>query len=130
MSRPIVREGRAITVVRWIARTWSILNVVLVLAFTIGESLSPHGASPTPIELVGFVFPIGLVVGQVLAWKREGLGGATTIASFAGFYVYMFILRGSLPRGPYFALLAAPGALFLLCWATSRGSTERNPPGG
>ncbi len=99
------------------------------------RSVDPRGPPPAPLgghwaaplRRLGFAFPTGVVLGEILAWKREGHGGALTLASFLAFHAYMFILGGRFPRTPYFAFLAAPGVLFVLCWAASRSSAKRIP---
>lgn len=106
-------------VIRWIARIWSIASLAFIAAFAIGEG----GASsfPTAIEAIGLLlFPIGVAAGMVLAWRWEGIGGAITTLSLVAFYLWLTIVGGRLPRGPYFLLVAAPGFLFLFCWLVDR----------
>jgi hypothetical protein len=120
-------------VIRWAARVWSLASIGLVLLIFIGEALSPSTSEVfRPGELVGLLFfPMGNCLGMVLAWRREALGGAVTIASMVAFYTWMYLDRGSLPRGPYFLLLAAPGILFSLAALLSRTTSEPiNTPGG
>jgi hypothetical protein len=110
------RVGIIYHVVRWAARLFSIVSAALLAAFLFGG----FGA-PTPSEAVGLaLFPGGVALGMAIGWRREGLGGAVTVASLAAFYVWMTILDGHPPRGPYFALFAAPGLLFLAAWALRR----------
>jgi hypothetical protein len=68
------------------------------------------------------------VLGFVIAWRRERLGGLVTVCSLAAFYIWMTARDGHLPPGPYFLLFAAPGFLFL---ASSLLRTQRstNPHG-
>jgi hypothetical protein len=54
--------GRAL---RWTARIWSALSVVVLLAFIVGEGINPSG----PNEWLGLLFfPFGISVGMILAW--------------------------------------------------------------
>lgn len=101
-----------IVVMRWVARVWSILSILFVLAFFIGEAGS--GPRPTSQEWVGLAFwPIGVCVGLVVAWYREAFGGILALGFLVAFYVWNVLRSGHLPRGPFFFLVAAPGLLFL-----------------
>jgi hypothetical protein len=96
---------------RWIARVWSIASTLFVLAFL----LPGEFGRPTASEAVGLLlFPAGVVLGFVIAWWREGVGGAITVGSLALFYLWMFARDGRLPSGPFFLLLAAPGILYII----------------
>jgi len=78
-------------------------------------------------DLVGlFFFPFGVCLGMIVAWRWEGVGGGITAGSLLAFYAALRIMDGRFPRGPYFALVAAPGILFLVCWLLSRGRLRRN----
>lgn len=113
-------EGRTtVLIVRWIARGWSIASIAVVLAFLGGDESSDRSLSAA--ELVGFFFFPGCVLlGLALRWWREELGGAVVIFGLLGFYVWEVIGSGRWPTGPWFALLAAPGLLFLVARALSR----------
>jgi len=110
--------AKAETAIRWVARVWSIASLGFVLVMAIGEIVYPHAAAPATVrDFVGLsLFPFGTCVGMVLAWRWEGIGGAVTVGSLVAFYALLRIADGRFPRGPYFALVAAPGALFLLSW--------------
>ena len=57
----------ALVVARWVARIWSILSILVVLVFTVGEAVGGNGPRPTPQEWVGLaLWPIGVCVGLVL----------------------------------------------------------------
>jgi hypothetical protein len=100
-------------VLRWVARLSSIPSVLLLAFFVLGgkERLPTfHEAAPLAF------FPLGVVVGMVLGWWHEGLGGLMTILSLAVFYLWMLVVGGAFPGGPYFLLFAAPGFLFFAAW--------------
>jgi hypothetical protein len=86
---------------------WGIASTLLlcVFAFGGGEHLRLTGRE----VLLFLFFPIGIVVGFVVAWWRELAGGLITIGSLAAFYVCAFVLSGRWALGPYFLLFAAPG---------------------
>jgi hypothetical protein len=107
--------------IRWIAKVWSIASVGLILLIFIGEALQPTAPLPTSQEWVGLLlFPFGVCLGIIVAWRREGLGGGITVGSLLAFYAWLRVVSGRFPGGPYFALIAAPGILFLVSWLLSR----------
>lgn len=117
MQRSITR------VIRWTARGWSIASMGVMLLLALGEGLYPS----TPMEWVGLLFfPLGISAGMILAWWKEGLGGGITAGCLIVFYGIFFANSGTLPKGWGWLACAAPGFLFLLCWARSRG-TRRQP---
>jgi hypothetical protein len=101
-----------LTIIRWTARIWSIPSIgTLLLPYFVEGLYWLEAASPR--EVVGHACFFALLIGLILAWFREGLGGTLTAAGFAVFYV-MWGATGDLPHGPFLALIAAPGFLFLL----------------
>ena len=104
------------TAVRWLARIWSILSIALVLVFVFGELAGGgHGPKPTAQEWLGIaLWPIGVGLGLIVAWRREWVGGAIAVVCLIAFYGWNLYLSGHLPRGPIFSLVAAPGILFLI----------------
>jgi len=110
-------------VIRWIARIASIILVGVFVLMFMGEGFDP--AKITPREWVSlFFFPFGLVVGMILAWWKEGLGGAITLGSLLGFALFGDLSQGACLPG---LLCASPGFLFLLCWFLSK--TAKMPAG-
>jgi hypothetical protein len=124
-----VNETRActkpgVTVIRWVARVWSIASIGFVLLMFVGSALA-EGINPAQFafrDLVGlFFFPLGICLGMMMAWRWEGLGGGITVGSLLAFYAALRVMDGRFPRGPWFALVAAPGVFFLVSWLLSRG---------
>jgi hypothetical protein len=109
-TRALAKRG--VAAIRWIARLWSIVSIGFVLLMFIGSGLEEgftlaQFALP---ELVGlFFFPCGVCLGMLLAWSWEGLGGGITVGSLLAFYAALTVMGGRFPRGPWFALVAAPG---------------------
>jgi hypothetical protein len=107
-------------VVRWIARVWSVLSILAVIAFAVGE-VGGKGPRPTLQEWVGLaLWPIGVGLGLIVAWYREELGGVFALGCVLAFYVWNVLRYGQLPRGPFFILMAAPGVFFLVAGLLSR----------
>jgi len=110
-------ESRGQTLLCWIARVWSVLSIAFMLLMVVGEMTAPSAPLPNLSEAVlMLLFPIGVCVGMIIAWKKELPGALVTIGCMIAFYFGIWLLRGNLPRGPYFLLVAAPGLLFLVDW--------------
>ena len=117
----------ALASARWIARFWSVMSMLFILAFVIGE-IRGGGARPTAEEWVGLaLWPVGVGVGLGVAWYREKLGGIFGLACFLAFYVWNLFRSGRLPRGPFFFLVAAPSLLFLVVGLLSHHSSTNKP---
>ncbi|HVM94624.1 MAG TPA: hypothetical protein VMT67_17510 [Terriglobales bacterium] len=102
-------------VTRWVARAWSVLNILIIFMFAIGESLRPLGAVPTYQEWIALaLWPVGVAIGLLVSWLREVLGGLIALFCLASFYFWTFLRSGHLPHGPFFFLIAAPALVFLL----------------
>lgn len=109
---------------RWTARVLGLLCVAILLLFIVGEGFRP--ATLTGRDLLLFLFfPVGVCLGMVVGWRREGWGGALTMGSLAAFYLAHFLITHRLPRGLWFAAFALPGALFLLHALCSRRAPHR-----
>lgn len=116
--------NRFTSLMRWLARLGSLVSVVLLLLFLIGEPPSP--GQLTFAEWMGlFFFPFGVMVGMLLGWRRETLGGAVTLLSLLGFYMVMYSERGQFPGGLWFALFALPGLIFLACGLRSKRQSKQ-----
>ena len=122
---------RAVVVLRWTARAWSIASATLLLAFAFGGR---EHVQFTAGEAIGFLlFPLGVIAGFAVAWWRELVGGLVTVGSLTLFYLWLFGRDGRLPAGPYFLLFAAPGFLHvviaLIAAGEGRGATAANSVG-
>jgi hypothetical protein len=114
-------------IVRWIARAASVLSMGIILLFFVGEADFSQPVSISLQEWIGVLFfPIGILLGMILAWRREGIGAGITIGSLVAFYVYHFAVWIKFPSGPFFVLFASPGFLFGASWLLSqrRNATE------
>ncbi len=113
--------------VELLARVGSIASMILMLMIFLGEGLHPSKISTN--EWIGLLFfPIGIVIGMVIAWWKEGVGSVVTLGSLFGFYlVWGYLLRNHI-GGWWFVVFAAPGLLFLLHWLLG-GAEERHALG-
>ena len=111
--------GVPLTVIELLARVGSIASITLLLMLFAGEGFDPSHV--TTRQWVGlFFFPLGVIVGMVIAWWKEGLGAAITLGSLLALYVvYGYLMRYHI-AGWAFLVFASPGFLFLLHWALGR----------
>lgn len=107
---------------RRLARAASLLSLAFISLFVLGEILTPHAPPPAGLhDLVGLaLFPGGLVVGLLLAWRWELWGGLVSLGSMLAFYTWLGLQDGSLPRGWVLPLLTLPGLLFVTCGLRTR----------
>lgn len=119
--------GVPLAVVELLARVGSIASITLLIMLFVGEGLDPFHV--TPRQWVGlFFFPIGVIVGMVIAWWKEGVGAAITLGSLLALYlVYGYLMRYHI-AGWAFLVFASPGFLFLLHWLLT-GTEERHALG-
>jgi len=103
---------RTHTILRYTARICSIATCLFICAFVFGgkESLRP-----ATMQMVGLLFfPIGLLVGFMISWRREAAGAMVSLGSLAAFFGWLLIRDGRLPGFPgWFLVLAGPAFLFL-----------------
>ena len=113
------------TTLRWSARALSIFAIAILVMFALGQGLNFARFSGRDLFLFVF-FPLGLCVGMVIAWWREGLGACIALGSLAAFYLADRLLSSSFPRGVAFVVLAVPGFLFLLSALRTRSAKQLN----
>ena len=130
--------------IRWIARIWSIVLVVIVLfilagivsSWVTGAEADPNAVEDyPPIENLPPLLALLSVLGLVHAWRWEGLGGAIAILfNLAGLPVLLihWPIADNFPFSlfaPYgvWMMIAIPGVLFLICWWRSKGRVTSQP---
>ncbi len=124
MSTSRIDLGFPLAIIEMLARVGSIASITLLLLLFQGEAFHPSEIAPR--EWIGLLFfPIGVIVGMVVAWWKEGLGSVITVGSLAAFYlVYGYVMRNHI-AGWAFLTFASPGFLFLLHWLL-RGSDRQS----
>lgn len=97
---------------RWTGRVLSIISVGILLLFLIGEGDFSQPPRLTLGEWLGVLFfPVGIVAGMIVAWRRERWGAIIALGSLAAFYALQRIIFGDFPGGPYFLLFTLPALL-------------------
>lgn len=108
----------AIVALRWVARIWSIASVGLLCMFLVGEGLPP-------LTVMSMLFPFGVMLGLILAWWFERVGGLIAAASILLFYALHYFNHGGFPGGYAFMLVSAPSVIFICCGLLS--ATQGQP---
>jgi len=96
---------------RWMARIIGTLVVLLAGALAVGEGVPNPFHQPTSVNLLSLAL-VTMLAGQVVAWWREGIGGALVLAGFAGFA----IINHGIKLNAVFAFLPLTGLLYLFCF--------------
>ena len=111
--------GFPVALTKFLARLGSITSIALLLLLFQAEVFNPSDISRD--EWCGLIFfPIGVIIGLIVAWRREGLGVSITLGSLMAFYlVYGYLLRYHI-GGWAFVVFASPAFLFLLHWLLHR----------
>ncbi len=65
---------------RWTARIFSLVMILATIAFFVGEGIDFSNIVKRDVTLFVF-FPLGLVVGFVIAWWKELPGGLIAVLS-------------------------------------------------
>jgi hypothetical protein len=102
-----------------VAKIWSLIIMGCLVFMLIGSIVSPDpGDGPIKtIEIIaGVFFPVGAVLGMILSWRKQILGGVITIISMIIFSILILIPRGvDFERGAWiFILIGLPGVLFVM----------------
>ena len=122
MRSPGKLESKFFLALRWIARIVGSLAVLLIIVFGLAYAI---GGDPNATEESDFLTKVSVagmftvwVVGVVLGWRWENIGGGILIAGSAIFYIFVPDAM-DWPPNP---LIAFPitGILFLICWWKSR----------
>ena len=105
-----------LAIMRWTARVIGCLVVLLVLAIAIGEGVPNPMRQPAVVN-ASLAALIVMLIGQLLAWKHEGIGGALILLGFASFS----IVNHGIELNAAFAPMLLTGLLYSVCaWSTRR----------
>ncbi|MDF1520085.1 MAG: hypothetical protein P1P73_06355 [Brevefilum sp.] len=108
-------------ILRWIARIWSLL--ALILALVIAISPDPYAVNPiTARELFMLSLWLIAILGLVLGWRFERMGALITIIIIPvreALYV-LFYREWTVNFLLIWALVIPPAILYLLAWSGDR----------
>jgi hypothetical protein len=119
-------DQRLITLLRWIARIWGIALLLFWGAFFV-EHLTwfadPHRLPPAFVFLMQGIH-LAMLVGLVLAWRWELLGGTIVLVSSLAFFSQTAGANFAL----FFATSAVPAVMWIYCgWAARRKACCSQP---
>ncbi len=100
-------------IVLWTARISSIISFLLLSTIFIGEGFNPTSINSIEL-LLFFFFPIFVIVGFMIAWRKELIGSIISLSGLAMFYLFHYISTGNFPRGFAFLVFTIPAFLFML----------------
>jgi hypothetical protein len=125
------RSPRGVRILRWIARIWSL--AVLVAALLIVILPDRYAVYPVPLtDWVLLSFYWIAILGLLIAWRWEALGGTLAIAAVFGRAVAVYVIRKVWPFDlsslSILAVFILPGILYLVCWGLSRHHKSEVPP--
>jgi hypothetical protein len=99
---------------KWMARAGSVICLATAIVFLGSVGFDPNQIKP--LEWLGLLFfPVGVLAGEIVAWRWEGWGSLTSILSLAVFYlIYGAWASGDWWRDLAILIFSAPAFLFLV----------------
>jgi hypothetical protein len=127
MDAKMIASSPLPRLVHWSARVTSLLLLGLVIVLVVGQGGPPNVLrQPTPVQLEFAALGL-MLLGLVVGWVREGLGGLLVLLGLAAFNAVELAVNGR-PAVGAFPLFAVPGALFVLSALLRRRGKQ--PPAG
>ena len=117
----------AALILKWTARALSAASILLCLFILLGNGLDFSKFTAKEGILIAF-FPLGVVIGLMLAWWKELTGALLAIGSLVLFYVAHLFASDQWPEGTYFLIITLPAFVFLLSWILSRSAGKSPSP--
>lgn len=110
-------------VLRWSARAVGSLIIAFVLLHVIGDGI-PNLQRLTAEESVLWLGFAMSIVGFVMIWRWELVGGLVAVIGIATFYAAEFMISGNIPGGWVLPLFFVPGVFSIACWLIERRSVN------
>jgi hypothetical protein len=109
---------------RWILRGLSGLIIAFSLFMFIGETFfSENPGKPFTINEILQLSPMGIgLIGLILAWKWEFIGGTIALVPF----IVLATMEPTVLEVPLMYVWPLTAMLFILLWALSRNKTVKN----
>lgn len=111
----LLTEPWLLVACRWTARTTSLPLLVLLVLLTMGDGV-PNPVTASSRERLFLVVVLMLLVGLVLAWKREGVGSLLILGGLVLFAASGEVFLLKIVVAPWLVT----GLCYLVCWAGAR----------
>lgn len=107
-------------VILWIARILGTITIVFLLFMSFGELFSsekPATGLTSTLDIISLLFfPLSTIIGLVLAYKWEGIGGIITV----GGMISLHIIRPDIASNLLISAFAIPGLFYIIYSAWSK----------
>ncbi len=110
-SNMAIRGIQILSVARWTTRIIGTLLLLLIAIFAIGEGV-PNPIILSPRELLLFAALTTMIIGLVLAFRWEGIGGLLILGGFA----FFSIVNQRISLNIVFLPWLLTGLIYLGCW--------------
>ena len=117
-----IHERQILAVARWTARVVGTAILALIVALAVGEGVPNPLALPIREQLLSIAL-VTMIVGLIVAWKWERIGGPLILGGFAFFAIVNHGVRLNLVFGPMFVV----GLIYLACGWMKR-NVASSPP--
>ena len=117
-----------VTGIRWFARILGALLVLFVLLSAIGGIIDPPSQANVKISTQEIPLMIGMIimlVGIIVAWFREGIGGLLVVGGFI-FFVAAELITDKKFDAWFILVFLAVGLLHLFCWWQSKNLSPKS----
>ncbi len=107
---------------RWIARVGGSVMFLLAIVFIIGEFSEGGPPKSFKVTVRGVAYagiPALMLLGLIVAWKWEGIGG---VMSVVGYTLHAVAVPGS-AGNDWLLLILAIGVTHVLCWLRIRAGS-------
>lgn len=119
-----ISHDRRLAILRWLARIWTLLLLILIIFVALDPG--PEGIHHLPpLEYI----PLGMTalaqLGLLLAFRWERLGGILALIGVAGIDLAYYLIHGTM-NGALLntsLLWGVPAVVYLFCWARGRASS-------
>jgi hypothetical protein len=111
---------RSLTTIRWAARIIAILFIAVFLVFFTADCVKKGTIAIESDRLVMTAFMFLAFIGLIIAWKREGIGAAWTLAGLIGVNIFAPTTLAEAGVLVITVMYGLPALLFLYCWWQTR----------